>query len=344
MQIKSTAAAVVALAALAVAPAYAHHAGAVGNASTSGPINTLSASTLPEGAFVAGVQFEQTNLDTLSDTVLEDAAVDAFLAAEDEHFHSVETLRTIALTLGYGITDDLTVSLRVPFVARDNIREGHAEDLPPVTGEVHRLGDATGVGDITLLGQLRVLKDDGLELAALFGVEMPTGETGEHNAEDGELFDTEFQPGSDSWDFVFGAAATKRVGRWSFDASGLYTIAGDASNDVNLGDRFNYGLAATYRVIGMEAHEHAPGTHAHSDGNALDFVLELNGEWHAKQEEPGEIDPNSGGHVLYVSPGARYTMGTVSAFASVGIPIAEHHNGLQDEPDIRFETGVALKF
>ena len=233
MQTKALAATIAALT-LAVAPAHAHHPGAVGNTSASGPINTLAASTLGEGMFVAGMQIEQTNLDTLSDALLENAAVDAFLAGDDVHFHSVETIRTIALSLGYGITDDLTLSLRIPFVARDNIREGHAHDLPPVTGEVHRLGDATGIGDITVLGQLRVLKDEGLELAALFGVELPTGETGEHNAEDGNLFDTEFQPGSDSWDVLFGVAATKRVARWSFDASALYTIAGDASSDLSL--------------------------------------------------------------------------------------------------------------
>lgn len=343
MRMTKIAAAVAALTSLSAWPAAAHHPGAVGNAQSSGPINTLSASTLPEGMFVAGVQYEQTNLDTLSDAVLEAAAVDAFLAGADEHFHSVETIRTTALTLAYGVTDDLMLSLRVPYVARDNIREGHAHDVPPVEGEVHHLGDASGFGDVTLLGQLRVLKDDGFEVAVLFGTEIPTGKTGERNSEDGDLFDTEFQPGSDSWDFLLGGAVSKHVHRWSFDVSGLYTIAGDASNDVNLGDRFNYGLSAAYRVMGAEAHEHPHGTRAHSDGQSLDLILELNGEWHAKQEEPGEVDVNSGGHVLYLAPGARFTFDTFSAFVSVGIPISEDQNGLQDDPDWRLATGVAVK-
>ncbi len=338
------AAALAVLTPLIAGPAFAHHPGAAGNSQASGPINTLSASTLPDGMFVAGVQYEQTNLDTLSDTVLADVAVDAFLAGEDEHFHSVETIRTTALTLAYGVTDDLMLSLRIPFVARESIREGHAHDVPPVEGEVHALGDASGVGDVALLGQLRILKNTSFELSALFGVEVPTGGTGERNAEDGEVFETEFQPGSDSWDVLFGGAVSKHMHRWSFDASGLYTIAREASNGVDLGDRFNYGVAAAYRVIGMEAHEHAPGTHAHSDGNTLDVILELNGEWHGRQEEPGEIDPNSGGHALYLSPGVRYTMDTVSAFASIGIPVADSHNGLQDEPELRLATGVAMRF
>lgn len=344
MQMTKLATALAVLTPFVAGPAFAHHPGGAGNAQASGPINTLSASTLPGGAFVAGVQYEQTDLDTLSDAVLEDAAVDAFLAGEDEHFHSVETIRTVALTLAYGVTEDLMLSLRVPFVTRENIREGHAHDVPPVEGEVHALGDASGAGDATLLGQLRILREAGLELSALFGVEVPTGGNGERNAEDGEVFDTEFQPGSDSWDVLLGGAVSKHVHGWSFDASGLYTIAGEASNGVDLGDRFNYGVAASYRVIGMEAHEHAPGTHPHSDGNALDLILELNGEWHGRQESPGEIDPNSGGHALYLSPGLRYTMGTVSAFASIGVPVTDSHNGLQDEPELRLATGVAMRF
>jgi hypothetical protein len=329
---------------LLATPAFAHHPGGVGNSQASGPINTLSASTLPSGAFVAGVQYEQTNLDTLSDAVLADAAVDAFLAGEDEHFHSVATIRTVAATLAYGVTDDLTISLRVPFVARENIREGHAHDVPPVEGEVHRLGNPSGLGDVTVLGHLRVLKEAGVELAVLFGAEVPTGDTGKRNVEDGELFDTEFQPGSDSWDVLLGGAVSKRVQRWSFDASGLYTIAGEASNGVDLGDRFNYGVAASYRVIGMQAHDHAPGTRAHSDGNALDLVLELNGEWHGKEVEAGETEASSGGHALYLAPGARFTADTFSAFVSVGIPVTETHNGLQDEPQLRLETGVTTRF
>ena len=68
---------------------------------------------------------------------------------------------------------------------RDDIREGHAnEESPDVPhGEVHALGDASGIGDASLLGQLRVLNehDHGLELATLFGVDLPAGATDETN-------------------------------------------------------------------------------------------------------------------------------------------------------------------
>lgn len=341
-------AALAATASLAAGDAYAHHAGGPTNANGSGPVTTITASTLPQGTFVVGGQYEQTGNDTLSDAVLKAAAEAAFLAGEEHaHFHSVETVSSMALSLAYGITNDLTVSLRLPYVTRDNIREGHAhEESPGVPhGSVHNFGDASGIGDLSLLGQWRFLNDtDGrFEMAVLLGVETPTGETDETNNE-GDVFDTEFQPGSGSWDALLGLALTKRAGRFSFDVSGLYAIAGDGSRDTNLGDRFTYGLAGSYRALGTQPHHHAEGTPEHSDGPAFDLVLELNGEWHDKQDEAGEIDPNSGGHVLFLAPGVRFSQDSFSLFAAIGAPLITDVNGLQDKPSLRVTAGASVSF
>ena len=37
---------------------------------------------------------------------------------------------------------------------------------------------------------------------------------------------------------LFGAAFTKRTGRWSFDVSGLYYLISTGTQNTNLGDRF----------------------------------------------------------------------------------------------------------
>jgi len=87
--------------------------------------------------------------------------------------------------------------------------------------------------------------------------------------------------------------------------------------------------------------------HAHTEpaapaGPTLDLVLELNGEWHGHQVEAGVKDPNSGGNVIYLSPGCASAQGNWSAFASVGLPIVNHLYGVQAEPDWRLLTGVAV--
>jgi hypothetical protein len=73
-------------------------------------------------------------------------------------------------------------------------------------------------------------------------------------------------------------------------------------------------------------------------------VLELNGEWHDKQVTAGVVDPNSGGNTVFLSPGIRASMGNVSGFASVGVPIINDLNGLQSKPEVRVFTGIAAAF
>ncbi|HEY7645935.1 MAG TPA: transporter [Hyphomicrobiales bacterium] len=343
--------------------ASAHHpTGTSGGGS--GPIVTISATTLTEGESAISFTFETIQLQALSDDTLIAAA------AAHQHVHSLDTINSYALSYAYGVTNDLTVSLRLPWVVRTGIREGHHEhdhDTGEAINKVDNLGDTAGVGDLTLLGQYRFYNDrgSGIEAALLAGVKAPTGKTDERTDDGEELFATEFQPGTGSWDGLVGLALTKRAGRWSFDANVLYALAGDGAQDTNLGDRLLYNAAVSYRIFGPSAeaeppHTHEGGSHHHhhhdhdqgddhhshdeSSSTAVDLVLELNGEWNDKTVEGGETDPNSGGNTVYLSPGVRVSSGDLSGFVSVGIPIVNELNGIQAEPDWRVVTGVSVSF
>ncbi len=135
----------------AAAPAFAHHPGGVGNTGGSGPINTISASTLRAGQGAAAVMFEIIRLKPLSDETLGEAAhADAPPAvhheeegpeeeeaghghaeADGQSPHSLKSIESINIALAYGITDDLTVSARLPFVRRTDVREGSALPRAP---------------------------------------------------------------------------------------------------------------------------------------------------------------------------------------------------------------------
>ena len=365
-----------ALACLAT-PVFAHHPGGPGNATGAGPINTISASTLQQGRGVAGIVVDHIGIDPLSDSELSSAALAAYEAGEDHaHVHSLDSITSPSINFAYGLTNDLMIAVRLPYVKRRGIREAHVhaheeegggheehedehEEAPEA--EVHDLGDSSGLGDLSLLGQWRFLNNQaaGTEAALLLGLKTPTGKTNERDSS-GERFEAEFQPGSGSWDGLFGLALTQRAGLWSFDASALYTLVSEGTQDTDLGDRFNYGVAVSYRLValsqaggpmfhGAKPHDHGAdghGGHVHEEpsGPALDLVLELNGEWHDKQETAGERDDNSGGHTLYISPGLRLSQGNWSGFASIGIPIVNNLNGIQAEPDWRIVTGVSMGF
>lgn len=342
--------------ALALAsPAAAHHPSA-SSAGTAGPITTISATTLDPGQSVVSFAFEYSLIRSLSDATLLNAAT------LDQHVHSLRSVQSLSLGYSYGLAKDLTLSARLPFVRRTDIREGHQHD-PLDPPEIHDRGDVSGIGDLSLLAQWRFLNsvDKGTEMALLAGFKAPTGRT---NATDkqGETFDAEFQPGTGAWDGMFGFALSQRLsGGFGLHSNVLYIVTGEGVLETRLGDRFLYNLALAYRLFGDTAvpmtqppphshsHSHSPTEphsvpHRHQQQPALDVILELNGEWHGKQVEQGIKDVNSGGNVVLLAPGFRLTLDNWSAFASVGVPIVNNLNGIQAESGPRIQAGFAISF
>jgi len=352
------------LAALALAqPAFAHHPSGVSSTNDAGPIATLSASTLAQGQSAAAVFFEMVKIDAFSDAQLKS------FAGQHIHAHSMDAILAPTLVYAYGVTNDLTIIGRLPIVIRTDIREGH-HSHGPAGNTVDERGDSPGVGDLTLLGEYRFFNNRSTrtEAALLFGVKAPTGRT-DVDDKQGERFETEFQPGSGSWDGLYGLAVTQRLAAWSFDANVLYQQVNKGAQDTDLGDRLLYNAAVSYRISSGPAastgrmslgalpepmYHGGPKSrgqqHSHDEppapppGPALDLVLELNGEWHGHQEIAGVKDPNSGGNVVYLAPGLRLSMDKWSGFVSVGLPVVNHLYGVQAEPDWRLLTGVAMSF
>ena len=107
------------LAALVLAsPAYAHHPSGVSSTGGAGPIATISATTLEQGQSAAGVFFEMVKVGAFSDAQLID------FAGKHIHAHSLDAILAPSLVYAYGLTNDLTLSARLPFIIRQDIREG----------------------------------------------------------------------------------------------------------------------------------------------------------------------------------------------------------------------------
>jgi hypothetical protein len=311
---------------LGASAAWADHT-AVGMGGGAGsPIYTESAMTLPEGRWSTSLRQEYTNFSRFSDPRL-----------ADTELHSVDALLATALGLAYGLTDDLTLGLRLPYIQRENIREPDAAD----PSGVHSLGDPGGLGDTTLFGEYRFLRsaDQRTHLAALFGVKLPTGET--HSKHAGERLETEHQPGTGSTDGLLGLAATHLAGPLSYDASLLYSAAGTGAQHTDMGDVLGYNLAVSYRVGG----ERPANPYDMLRTHAWDLILELNGEYREHEQVRGDRDPNSGGTIVYLSPGVRYLnkSGWGLAF-SLGVPVERDLNGTQVKPDYRLLTSLNAAF
>lgn len=317
--------------------AYADHPSVDFGSGTSGPIATIPATTLPEGAAAFGARVQYMKSKSLPDEELRSRA------GRHIHAHSADYLLSPSIAAGYGVSDDFTLALNLPYVWRASIRAGeHGHAGGAAVNTVTDHGDSAGLGDLTVLGKYRfAAHPDGLQAAALFGLKLPTGDT-RNTDRQGERFGTEHQPGSGSWDPLLGAALTWPLRSARLDASVLYTFSTEGAQDTELGNRASYGVSLSYRIGGEDDH-HGDGSSAPHHHSAWDAVLELNGEWEGKQRIAGVTDPDSGGNVLYLSPGVRFASSAGwSGVLSLGLPVAQDIGLSHPERDYRLIAGLSL--
>lgn len=311
----------------------ADHPSAAFSSNQAGPLITMPSSTLPAGTWSSGFRIEQLILSPLSDSVLEQAALD------DNDIHSTDSLTAAYLSLAYGVTDRLTIGVNIPHVSREGVREGELEHGAP---EAHEHDTIKGIGDVTLLGQYQLGKDTSTttQFSLLLGIQLPTGD--DKVEQDGRHIETEFQPGSGTWQPMIGATASRRIGGGSLDANFLYLHTQENSEHSRVGTLLNYNFSWSYRFSSDVEESHSHDEHMHL---TWDAIVELNGELRGKNEGHGGEEAHSGGNLVYLSPGVRLTLAdTLNFSASIGLPILDDTNGIQPDVDYRTNIGIGLSF
>jgi hypothetical protein len=317
---------------LASPPARADHPAIAFGSEAAGPIGTIPAQPLPTGTWSAGFRTEYVDFDRFSDSELI-----GFAERGEEDVHSVDSILNASVAVAYGWSDDLTVSVRLPYVKRESIREGEIEDGE---AEAHSHGNSAGVGDLTLLSQLRVVDGPAIDLSLIGGIKAPTGSTDEKDA--GEKLETEFQPGTGSWDWLFGVSSSIDAGRFGVHGNLLYDLTTEGAQNTEIGDAFFYNLGLVYQL--SNTLHAAAGQHSHTHFT-WDVMLELNGESRQKNQTDGDTDANSGGDIIYLSPGVRVSSASSwSLFMSAGYPVYDDLNGIQTDNDYRLVGGVGFAF
>jgi hypothetical protein len=317
-------------------PALADHPTVAFGNEASGPITTIAAIPMADGMWSSGIRTEIIENDAFSDQQLINYADQGI-----EGVHSVDRIISTSLSVGYGVTDNLTLSARLPYIERKNIREGEIEDGD---AEAHAHGDSSGLGDLLLFGQYRVLKTDNTDVAFHFGTKAPTGKTDDKD-KGGHRFETEFQPGTGSWDFLIGGAVSHVDDRFGYHANVLFNKTTEGSQSTEIGDVLSYNLAMTYRLNVEE--DHSQHNHAHHDDAAetnvkWDAIIELNGDSRRKNKISGHSEQHSGGTTMFISPGLRMTAGKFGGFISVALPIIENMKGKQTDVDARIVAGISI--
>ena len=218
---------------------------------------------------------------------------------------AAERFWTTEVTGFYGMTDNFLLMATLPIRQTEGIGEVGSGPDGDAEFEDAR-GGASDVGDLSLLGRCTFFKHHTLAsttlLALTAGVKLPSGST-DSRGDSGDYLDAHLQTGTGSTDFLVGLSASHALGRFNVSANLLAAIPGEGefgTTSHEFGESMNYDLTAKYRVL--------PQTPGASPVQCF-VSLGLNGEWRAQEAEEGASVGDSGGHVLYLTPGVQVVLG-----------------------------------
>ncbi len=226
------------------------------------------------------------------------------------------------VVLGYGVTENLSLTLQLPYVER---RTRQVEDHD-FLGQSEK---STGIGDIITYGKYRFYNKL-FGAAAIFGVKAPTGQIDEHDRQ-GSKFEPEEQPGTGSTDFMFGLALNKALGRFTVDGSIIYQLKGTGSQDYEFGDvvRVNIQGACTIKERGKY-----PG---------VQLLAGVNAQFAEKDHQDHDMISDTGGTTVFISPGLSTQLNNkISSSVVVGVPVIQNLG--RDHQDVDYNVLFSIGF
>jgi hypothetical protein len=240
-------------------------------------------------------------------------------------------LETFAMpqTLVYGFTENASVILTIPFLSKE---------LDATTNGIRTSRGDAGLGDLLLLGKYRVYTRDYPQatsrLSIVAGTDLPTGQSGDADAK-GKL-PRDLQLGSGSADPLVGGAYTWQSLDDEWDASLTYTF-NTTANQFEFGDVLAYTVGYQRRVWPITLPER--GLYAQ-----WNVVLEANGQWEQQAKSHGGRLDNTGGHLLFLSPGVQVATKHFVIESSIQLPVLQNLNGNQVEPDFTLVGSIRVTF
>lgn len=287
------------------------------------PINAPNARTLFGGFTLGSFRLRVTRAATLKDgtKTVADPLDQALTTFEQD------------LTFVYGVTRDLTVGATLPILERRLRFDTPAGERRTITAE--------GLGDLALTAAYRVYRKDvrrgTTQLSLLGGLTLPSGDTGIEDRDlpqltgaPGTRLPPGLQLGSGSIDAVAGLAGMRNMDRLTVYADVQGKLDTEGAQEFQAGHQLFYDLTADYVLL---------------PARNLFAVVELDGAFAERAEQGGQTIRDSGGHLLFVSPGIQYLpIPPLILEVSVQVPIARNLYGRQLAPDWSAVVGLRYLF
>lgn len=231
----------------------------------------------------------------------------------------------------YGLTDKLSMSGLFSFIVQERV-------ITSPDGSKNFV-NAKGIGDAVLLIQYKLFSDFSNSLFLSSGAKFPLGKTEITNPDEGFLLPADLQPGTGSWDVIFGVAYIK---------NGL--LRPSMSLIINTFYRYN-NKAERYN-----------GQQVYKFGNELQITIGISDQilinkflinpsfliryrQTVADEVDGNIFPGTGGRWLYFGPEMNFNITQNLAVNFSGeFPFYRNLTGTQLTTDYRFVFGLNYIF
>lgn len=299
-----------------------------------GSINTIGAEIRTNPS--VGVRSDQRNYEQFSDQQM----LEFRNRGEDVHMHSRED--AAFLSLGFPVNKDMDLTI----LAQYNRFKGFVDNgdeyatacfglnngVPTQNAQnpdcLSRTTTSQGLGDTLVLGRYRFYSQNDHQIAAVFGAILPTG-TINRRTNNGDIIGTHNQPGS-----------------------GAITMQGGLAYTADLTDQIALDADIIARVSTLGAKQFRSGRSIQADA-AISYnhhgflvpVLEMNAIANESDIENDEVKKNSGGNVVYLSPGiTTHLKDKGSVYASVMYPVYQKLGGISNDEKWRFSLGWAYGF
>ena len=233
--------------------------------------------------------------------------------------------RNLTLGLDHSFNQDWAINLQLPIFNRSHGTYGEDGDYQDPAALI--TSSSKGIGDLRVTGRYQGLSADHSSGITL-GLKLPTGETND-TFNDGSPLDRGLQLGTGTTDLLLGGYYFGSINRdWDYFAQATIQIALNKHNDFRPGNGLN--ATAGVRYMGFES-----------------FIPQLQFNTRIEKRESGaeaDVD-NSGATLIYISPGVTVPINkTVQAFGFIQVPVYQHVNGYQIEPNVLLSTGLRFSF
>jgi hypothetical protein len=250
---------------------------------------------------------------------------------------SIDSLNS-QVFIGYNFNSRFGLQANLPIIYREYSRQYTSVDDGHVFSPATR--NETGLGDLSLVGNLRLYKYSGEDLTfswtALGGVKFPTGGTGQLNPAN-----PDFATGIGGHDLTFGSGSYDGLVGTGFSTrwKKLF-LTGEMQYSIRTVGAFDYQFANDWSWSG------GPGAYlALEDNYTVAFQAAMSGESKGQDTIAGVPTDDTAMTIVYLGPQIDFTWSDkLSAHLGADLPVSIASTGNQVVPDYRIHAAVTWRF